>query len=147
MLNKIYLEFSDTYSHAEYVVISSPPVIFKIDELCTELDQLMDSCHVSLASFITACNPKGLPQSDGENVLAMNQLQAAIDDLRLPYFKGFGRDPEGTWKEDSYLIMGIELDQACQLGSLFEQNAIVMLAHNMVPKLVWMDESIKLKGV
>ena len=147
MLNKIYQEFSGTYSRAEYVVLSSLPVIFKIDELCTELDQLMDSCHVSLASFITACNPKGLPQSDGENVLAMNQLQAAIDDLRLPYFKSFGRDPEGTWKEDSYLIMGIELDQACQLGSLFEQNAIVMLAHNMVPKLVWMDESIKLKGV
>ena len=139
MLNNIYLEFSDTYSHAEYVVLSSPPVIFKIDERCTELDQLLDSCHVSLAGFITACNPKGLHQSDGENILAMNQLLSAIDDLRLPYFKGFGRDPEGAWKEDSYLIMGIELDQACQLGRLFDQNAIVMLARNMVPKLVWMN--------
>ena len=147
MLNKIHLEFSDAYSRAEYVVLSSPPIVFKIDERCTELDQLLDSCHVSLAGFITACNPKGLPQSDDENILAMNQLQSAIDDLRLPYFKGFGMDPEGTWKEDSYLIMGIELDQACQLGRLFEQNAIVMLARNMVPKLVWMDESIKLKGV
>ena len=139
MLNKIYREFSDTYSRAEYVVWSSPPAIFKIDERCAELDQLLDSCHVSFACFITACNPGGLYKSDSDNSLAMNQLQAAIDDLRLPYFKGFGRDPEGTWKEDSYLIMGIELDQACELGRLFQQNAIVMLARNMVPKLVWMN--------
>lgn len=139
MLNKIYLEFSDTYRHAEYVVLSSSPIVFKIDEHCAELDELMARCGVSVASFITACNPKGLAQSDGENLLVMNQLQSAIDDLRLPYFKGFGRDPKGAWKEDSYLIMGIELDQACQLGHLFEQNAIVMLARNMVPKLVWMN--------
>ena len=139
MLNKIYQEFLDAYSRAEYVVLSSPPIVFKIGERCTKLDQLLDSCHVSLAGFITACNPKGLPQSDDENILAMNQLQSAIDDLRLPYFKGFGMDPEGTWKEDSYLIMGVELDQACQLGRLFDQNAIVMLARNMVPKLVWMN--------
>ncbi|MFM6922491.1 MAG: DUF3293 domain-containing protein, partial [Polynucleobacter victoriensis] len=125
MLNKIYQEFSDEYSRAEYVVLSSPPIVFKIDERCAELDELMAGCGVSVASFITACNPRGMYQSDGENILGMNQLQSAIDDLRLPYFKGFGRDPEGTWKEDSYLIMGIELDQACQLERLFEQNAIV----------------------
>ena len=139
MLNNIHLEFSDTYSHAEYVVLSSPPIVFKIDERFAELDELMARCGVSVASFITACNPRGLHQSDRENLLAMNQLLSAINDLRLPYFKGFGRDPEGTWKEDSYLIMGVELDQARQLGQLFQQNAIVMLVHNMTPKLVWMN--------
>ena len=139
MLNKVYVEFRDVYKRAEYLVLSSPPVVFKVDQSCPELDLLISRYGAGCAAFITACNPKGAHQSEAKNLLAMNELKLAIDDLQLPYLPGVGRDPLGEWKEDSYLILGINQDQACRLGSLFEQNAIVMLVMGKQPELVWLS--------
>ena len=140
MLNKIYLEFSDIYKCAEYVILSSPPISFKVDQRSPDLDQLMLRYGVSTAGFITACNPHGIQQSDELNELAMNQLKLAIEELGLPYFSGFGKGPVGEWHEDSYLVMGMDSDFASKLGRFYQQNALVMLIKGQSPELVWLSE-------
>ena len=137
MLNKIYLEYSDIYQNAKYEVLSSPPIAFRIGEMKQGLEDLFVNEAIETAALITACNPKGIKQGHHENQRAMEDLKFSLNEMKLPFLPALGSDPKGAWKEESYLILGIALDQAENLGRQFQQNAFVWIETGHAPSLVW----------
>jgi hypothetical protein len=138
MLNKVYLEFRDIYQNAQYVVLSSPSIEFSIGQRSTPLDQLLTEYQQSTACFITACNPWGKDLGKDMNHAKMAQLEKDLIKTGLPYLMAFGRNSEGTWKEESFLIIGIDKQEASQLGRQYEQNAIIWVVKEQVPELIWL---------
>ena len=89
------------------------------------------------AALLTAWNPEGKKVSQQENIKAMESLELALNEMKLPFLPASGSDPKGAWKEESYLILGIALDQAESLGRQFQQNAFVWIETGHAPRLVW----------
>ena len=142
MLNKIYLSkitYGETYQNANYLV-STPgyEIEFKINEYNEALGRLITDHGVDGACLITAFNPLGRLVSIDENAKANRSLEDGIVATGLPYFLGQGSDPKGKWKEDSYLVMGISLEEAQEMGNLYQQNAIVWINKDGLPALVWL---------
>jgi hypothetical protein len=137
MLNKIYLEYLDIYQNAKYEVLSYPSIAFKIGEMNQGLEDLLVNEAFETAALITACNPKGIKQGHHENQRAMEDLKFSLNEMKLPFLQALGSDPKGAWKEESYLILGIALEQAETLGRQFQQNAFVWIETGHAPSLVW----------
>ena len=53
-----------------------------------------------------------------------------------PWRAGEGREPDGSWREPSRLVIGIYRENAEALGRLFGQNAIVFMEKGAAPELV-----------
>jgi hypothetical protein len=51
---------------------------------------------------------------------------------------GYEEDPEGTWREPSWLVHGIDRDEAIAFGRVFRQNAI-LLCKNARPEIIVTD--------
>jgi hypothetical protein len=68
----------------------------------------------------------------------MNELEEVLIKTKLPYLPAFGGNSEGTWKEESFLIIGIDKQDASQLGRQYEQNAIIWIVKEQVPELIWL---------
>ena len=142
MLNKIYVSeitYGETYKNAEYHVTTPDGwIAFKIGEHNQHLDQLLDANRVDMAALITAWNPQGKMCEIKANHQANQSLELAIQEMGLPYYLGSGSDPKGAWKEDSYLVMGIGLSKASELGDAYQQNAIVWINKGEAPSLIWL---------
>lgn len=89
------------------------------------------------ALFITAFNPLGLEQDDASNKEAHARLGEALHTIASAIIEGEGSDPSGRWRpEKSYLAFGIDIDDARDLGSRFQQDAVVWIGKDAVPKLL-----------
>ena len=71
-----------------------------------------------------------------ENYDRQAQLLDEIEALRLNYFVGRGEHPETGWSEDSYLVLGVNREQADALAREFGQNGYVWVGVSGVPELV-----------
>jgi hypothetical protein len=92
---------------------------------------------ISCAVFITAFNPCGRHQTDRANEAAHARLLAALLKLTRLVTEGAGIDPTGAWPpEKSFLALGIDEDTAAQLGRTFNQDAVVWVGSDAVPKLL-----------
>ena len=112
-------------------------VTLRIDEPSDALARLyVSSGHVS-GVFITAYSPFSEPQSPEANEAAHARLGEELKVLGLPVIEGAGADPTGGWPEEkSYLVLGVDLDAAKALGLRYQQNAIVWVGADAVPKLI-----------
>src|SRR5258708_30338019 len=79
-------------------------------------------------AVLTAYNPRAmlLPRKINEQrhqvmrdllILGVHRVEACV---------GYEEDPEGTWREPSWLVHGIEREEALAFGRVFRQNTIVM---------------------
>ena len=68
----------------------------------------------------------------------MVELENHLIKTKLPYLHAYGSNSEGTWKEESFLIVGIDKQDASQLGRQYEQNAIIWIVKEQVPELIWL---------
>ena len=142
MLNKIpvsEMTYGETYRNAKYSVTTpSGYVGIQIGVPNNELDALLAKDGVNEACLMTAFNPLGQKVDDNINARANQALESSIQAMSLPYYLGLGQDPKGDWQEESYLIMGIDIDGAKQLGKQYQQNAFVWIAKLSAPELVWL---------
>ena len=138
MLNKIYGEFEDLYKNAIYVVLISPSIRFQIGNNSQELAALLGKHEVTTAALITACNPKGIKTSEDDNQRLMTDLRVDIESLNLPFYPAYGASPDESWKEESYLVLGIDQSTAIAMGHKYQQNAIVWIDESKNPSLIWM---------
>ena len=124
------------YESTDYIVDDDPPLMFHLGEQNDGLRILFASFNVESAAFITAWNPGSEQLPLDENYDRQAALLEAISQLRLNYFVGRGESPAGDWAEDSYLVLGIDKDQALSLGQQFGQNAVVWIPVSGVPELL-----------
>jgi hypothetical protein len=74
------------------------------------------------------------------NEAAQAQLEAELTALGLPFLRGEGVDPSGSWPgEPSVLVLGITEEEARRLGRRYGQNAIVVAGRDAVARLVMLD--------
>ncbi len=131
------------YRETHYKVFTAPgstEVAFtlRVDQPCPELSRAQADCGVSSSAYLTACNPfseKVLPP--GTNAKLQRLLANELAKLGLAFDEGIGQHPDPGWPgEASFLVYGIDLHRAKQLGIAFQQNAFVWCGPDGVPRLV-----------
>jgi hypothetical protein len=130
-------ELISAYKTTHFHVLDDVPFVLKVGEISPSLANLYRTHQVNSAAFITAHNPFSQVFSLENNIDRNLKLQSDIKALNLILIDGYGQDPLKQWdKEDSFLILGLEIDQAKTLGVKYEQNAIVWCTHEAIPELI-----------
>jgi hypothetical protein len=113
------------------------PVTLRVGVQCPELALLHRTWRAECSAFITACNPLGKIVDDAVNA----QRQAALaQELTLQGWRaipGIGQHPTGAWPgEPSFWVPGQTREAAQNLGTQFQQNAIIWAGGEAVPELI-----------
>ncbi len=91
-------------------------------------------------AILTAYNPRSmlLPRkvNDGRHVVMRDMLVLGV--YRVEACVGFEEDPEGTWREPSWLVHSMDRDEAIAFGRVFRQNTIIM-CRQARPELIVTD--------
>lgn len=97
-----------------------PPVRFRIDGQ----GEAPPSFPASTFAVITAWNPGGEPRPNERANKRANERLAAHLDARMVQRWPALNAPGSRWREESYAVLGLELDEAWRLGEAFQQRAI-----------------------
>ena len=102
----------------------------------TSLPELLQKSFV----VITAYNPRSmlLPRKVNEARHQVMRDLLILGVYRVEPCVGYDEDPEGTWREPSWLVHGMDRDEAVAFGRVFRQNA-VLVCHKARPELVVTD--------
>ncbi|MEH8021918.1 MULTISPECIES: DUF3293 domain-containing protein [Rheinheimera] len=80
------------------------------------------SCNIDFA-IISAQNPGGITEHPYLNLRRDKELEACLNQQRLPYRSVIGSAPDFSFKEKSWIVL-CDKAMAIKLGKQFEQNAI-----------------------
>ena len=89
------------------------------------LDQLLSSRGADSYAFITAWNPFSKTVSEEQNHTANEALKSELGQYSVYEGIGIPKQPSKWEGEQSFLILGINRDEATRLGTKYEQNAII----------------------
>ena len=91
-------------------------------------------------TLLTAYNPRSmlLPRkvNEGRHLVLRDLL--ILGCYRVESCVGFEEEPEGTWREPSWLVHGMDRDEAIAFGRVFRQNTI-LVCHSARPELIVTD--------
>jgi len=125
------------YRSTQYRVFSAPPFVLRVDEPSEGLGKLYHSNGVISAAFITAWNPMSIEASAAANIEANKALLEDIEEMQLIAIPGFGAWPQDPNKgEESFLVLGIDLQAATNLATRFQQVAFLFMGVDSVPRLI-----------
>ncbi len=90
--------------------------------------------------IVTAYNPRSmlLPRKVNDARHAVMRDLLILGCYRVEQCVGYEEEPEGTWREPSWLVHAIERDEALAFGRVFRQNSIVV-NRNSRPELLVTD--------
>ena len=109
----------------------------EIDVVCDDLIKVYAHHEVDCSAYLTACNPYSRQCDERHNADRQRELRAEIERRGLRCLSGVGQHPSNQWPgEDSFLVLGLSLEDAKALGTQFEQNAIVWCGVDAKPKLI-----------
>jgi hypothetical protein len=79
-------------------------------------------------AVVTGYNPRSmlLPRKVNEQRHQVMRDLLVLGVYRVEACVGYEDDPEGTWREPSWLVHGMERAEAMAFGRVFRQNTIVM---------------------
>ena len=116
---------------------TSKDIVLTIGKHLERLAALFDVKGVDCGAFITAYNPLGNVQSDTANDQAHVELAAKLKALGLHTVEGSGSEEGTDWpSEKSYFALGLALEPAKEIGTHFDQDAIVWVGADAVPQLI-----------
>jgi hypothetical protein len=108
-----------------------------VDTLSAEIDALLRRHDAGSGVFITAWNPRSMPQSRTVNEVAHQRLGRDLRQLgirQLPHL-GVGDDP-GWEAERGILALDLPLADALALAVTYGQNAVVVVERGQPARLV-----------
>lgn len=130
-------ELYQAYIETDYIVQTEPKLVLQIGEQLPELIQLHKQHQVDCSTFITAYNPYSQSYNLEQNNFRQKQLMHELKKQKLKFIDGVGQHPSNHWLgEPSLFVLGLSLAEAKTLGARFEQNALVWVDLDAVPKLV-----------
>lgn len=91
-------------------------------------------------AVLTAYNPRSmlLPRKVNEQRQQVMRDLLVLGCYRVEACVGYEDEPDGTWREPSWLVHGIDRDEAIHFGRTFRQNTIVYSREGR-PELVVTD--------
>jgi len=118
------------YLCANYRIGTGPESIsLRIDRYSKPLAKLLISSGQSCAAIISAYNEK--------NCAAHESLRNLLNRHSYPIIECLNTDPADIWPaEKSFFVPGLDLDTAQTLGQQFDQNAIVWIDSDAIPRLI-----------
>ncbi len=127
----------NAYQETEYRVHGDMPFTLQIGQVIPELLKVHQSRRVECSAFITACNPYSQIVPDIDNALRQQELLNELTRRGLSYLPGTGQHPSNEWPgEESFLVLGLNLEETKNLGKHFQQNAVVWCGANGLPELI-----------
>jgi 2-alkyl-3-oxoalkanoate reductase len=121
------IELEAAYRASVYVIRDgSLGIETRIDEPNRQLAATLERHGVERAALITACNPDSRRLSDIENQTRQRQLKAELAAAEMEYLPAIGRAADGSWKEPSLLVLGIDRAAAMACARRWGQRAIVI---------------------
>jgi hypothetical protein len=91
-------------------------------------------------AIVTGYNPRSmlLPRKVNEQRHQVLRELLILGCYRVDACVGYEEEPEGTWREPSWVVHDIDREEALAFGRVFRQNSIV-LCRNARPELVVTD--------
>ena len=125
------------YLETDYRVHAEPPFALRVGHMSSDLLTTHKTHRAGSSAFITACNPFSQQLDEAENQDRQRNLAAELSRRGLTFLQGIGQHPSNNWPgEDSFLVLGLNLEAAKALGQRFEQNALVWSASDAIPQLI-----------
>ena len=134
-ISEVSDDLIDAYIATNFNVHTDPPFTLKIGDASRQIRNLLEEHKCRTAAYVTAWNPYGKALNDAENKERNKALKSSLSD-KYRVYEGLGTDPLGEWPgEESFLILGINRQNTMDLGTEFEQNAVVFIEDG-VPELI-----------
>jgi hypothetical protein len=112
-------------------------IVLTIGKRSERLAAVFATYDVDCGAFLTGYNPQGTVQADAANDRAHDELAAKLQALGLQAIEGSGSEEGTDWpSEKSYFALGLGLDPAKEIGTHFDQDAIVWVGADAVPQLI-----------
>ena len=116
---------------------TSQDIVLTIGRRSERLAALFAGNGVDCGAFLTAYNPQSAIQPDAINDRAHAELAAKLQALGLQAIEGSGSEDGTDWpSEKSYFALGLALEPAREIGTHFDQDAIVWVGADAVPQLI-----------
>ncbi len=116
---------------------TSQDIVLTIGRRSERLAALFAGKGVDCGAFLTAYNPQSTIQPDAINDRAHAELAAKLQALGLQAIEGSGSEEGTDWpSEKSYFALGLALEPAKEIGTHFDQDAIVWVGADAVPQLI-----------
>jgi hypothetical protein len=129
-------ELINAYNETNYF-IDNVSIPLKINKYNSFLQTICIKYNVNTCAYITAYNPYSKQVDIDENIKNNASLKLLLEKNNYEYLEGFGCHPSNEWeKEYSFLIIGINYDDACNIGREYNQNAILWCNNDYIPKLI-----------
>ena len=123
------------YTETNFTVYE-PAIVIRVGQINSRLDELLSQSNEISWAYITAWNPYSEPTDKQMNEERNDQLRKDI--IHYKFFDGEGVGADPTWEpEKSFLIIGINKDEAITIGKKYRQNAIVAGKINEPAELLW----------
>ncbi|MGY1488204.1 DUF3293 domain-containing protein [Methylobacillus pratensis] len=114
------------YQDADYVVNHDQQAfVMRIGLASPEMDKLLEQHAATAMAIISAFNPLSKPADETINIQNTAKLGNELKNRRLEFRKGLARSRSNQWTEENFVVIGVTLDAAMELGKLYHQNAIV----------------------
>jgi hypothetical protein len=125
------------YHETHYRVEGGTPMTLLVGAPNASLAALHEAAGVESSTFISACNPFSKQFDVAANAQRQEDLAHELTQLGVRFIDGIGQHPSGEWPgEPSFLVLGLSLDAAKELGARYEQNAIIWAGPDAAPQLV-----------
>lgn len=128
----------DSYAKTIYRIDTVPePIYLHIDTFSAPLALLLQDTDSHHAAIVSAYNPFSRPLPIEENLTAHRSLRHCLQHQGYSIVEGSNIDPCAQWPaEKSFFVSGIDPDTAQSIGRQFNQNAIVRIGADAVPRLL-----------
>lgn len=135
-MDTISKELIKAYFKATFRVVDDKnEIILKPNVKSEDVVRLHSKHQVSTSALITAYNPYSEDTQQSINESAQTELIEVVAQ-QWKTLNGEGFDPAGAWKsEPSILVLGVGIDEAINIGKQFNQNAILFISQDGIPKL------------
>ena len=129
-MNSIPAEMWESYRRTEYRV--GVPL-----NLTLWVDQKAEGLPDVPWAYITAWNPRSVPQTEAVNRKKQSELEMRLNSMGIRCIFCAASDSTQAWPdEEGVLALGLEREAALELGREFDQNAILVGMGNGLVELV-----------
>ncbi|MBT3427613.1 MAG: DUF3293 domain-containing protein [Gammaproteobacteria bacterium] len=133
------VEQKTLYNESDFIILDDPPIVLKVAERHDGMRLLMQSFAVDTAAFLSAIRPNGADSWEDESVDRQMQLLGLIEAERLNYFIAVIENPASDWTQQSYVVLGLDKQQAAQWAEQFQQKAYLWVPPSCIPELITLD--------
>ncbi len=108
-----------------------------IDQYSESLAKLLTASKQSCAAIVSAYNPYSQLASNEKNLAVHEQLRNLLQHRAYPIIESLNIDPIDQWPpEKSFFVPGLDLNTSRSIGQRFNQNAIVWIDNEAIPRLI-----------